>query len=525
MRYTLFAIAVFALACAPPLSLEQGGDTGQPQDASNPVDAGDGDVGELVDAGAVDTGLPEAGAPDIGSPEAGSIDTGTPEAGPIDIGRPEAGAIDIGTPEAGPVDIGTPEAGPVDIGTPEAGPPDAGPTYACDDLPAQCPDRNNWHPGLQEHHMVATDGCRFALTAPTDQEWTAGEALAARLARDMGGAVSLNTVLGDLNRTGRRSVTNQTAHRLRNHAFQGWIWNTGDNEVSYWYPQGMTGSSDAYASGLYNGRRLQLISWYHKTNDRPTKGARVSMAEITNNGVSYRHLLLVVPTLAGGQTSYKALHKSEVDTDALHAGGIVWYGNYLYVADTANGFRVFDMRKIARVSQTNDADRIGRSGGRSYAHNYRYIIPQVARYDTTEGSCDVNFSFAGLDRSSDPPTIISGEYKRDSIQGRIVSWFLDPATGRLDARQGLVFGQDAKVSAQTKMQGALTWQGNTYISSSSQWGNFGRLYRTRPGLESSISAWVYGCEDLYYERNTGIIWTAAEHPDFRDVVGIPLRVP
>ncbi|MDE0883418.1 MAG: hypothetical protein OSB21_12565, partial [Myxococcota bacterium] len=92
-------------------------------------------------------------------------------------------------------------------------------------------------------------------------------------------------------------------------------------------------------------------------------------------------------------------------------------------------------------------------------------------------------------------------------------------------RGGEVRGQQAKMAAQNRMQGAQRWQGNYYISSSSQWNQFGRLYRTRSGLESSISAWVYGAEDLYYERQTGIIWTTAEHPDFRDVVGIPLLVP
>ena len=81
------------------------------------------------------------------------------------------------------------------------------------------------------------------------------------------------------------------------------------------------------------------------------------------------------------------------------------------------------------------------------------------------------------------------------------------------------------MSAQTRVQGALSYEGNYYISSSSQFTRFGRLYRTRPGRESAISAWVYGCEDLYYERRTGLIWTAAEFEDFRDVIGIPLPLP
>ena len=82
------------------------------------------------------------------------------------------------------------------------------------------------------------------------------------------------------------------------------------------------------------------------------------------------------------------------------------------------------------------------------------------------------------------------------------------------------------MGAQTRMQGAQRWQNNYYISSSSQIEDkFGRLYRTRSGRESSISAWVYGAEDLYYERATGVIWTAAEHPGYRENVGIPLLVP
>ncbi|MGW0958255.1 hypothetical protein ACWD4K_04235 [Streptomyces gelaticus] len=42
--------------------------------------------------------------------------------------------------------------------------------------------------------------------------------------------------------------------------------------------------------------------------------------------------------------------------NGIHAGGMVWYGNYLYVADTANGMRVFDLRKIMDLNPDNNAD-------------------------------------------------------------------------------------------------------------------------------------------------------------------------
>lgn len=74
------------------------------------------------------------------------------------------------------------------------------------------------------------------------------------------------------------------------------------------------------------------------------------------------------------------------------------------------------------------------------------------------------------------------------------------------------------------MQGGLTYEGVYYISSSSQTASsWGRLYRTRPGLMSAITAWPYGAEDLYVERLERLIWTAAEHPGTRDTLGIPLQ--
>jgi hypothetical protein len=51
----------------------------------------------------------------------------------------------------------------------------------------------------------------------------------------------------------------------------------------------------------------------------------------------YRHVLLVEPYRdRAGNPSFRAV--------PVHAGGIAWYGHYLYVADTYAGFRVFDTR-------------------------------------------------------------------------------------------------------------------------------------------------------------------------------------
>ena len=87
----------------------------------------------------------------------------------------------------------------------------------------------------------------------------------------------------------------------------------------------------------------------------------------------------------------------------------------------------------------------------------------------------------------------------------------------------MVRGQSAAVSGENRMQGALRANGVTYISSSSQWGSKGRLYRNRVNDgESSRTAYPYGVEDLYFERDRNLIWTATEHPGQRELVGIPI---
>jgi hypothetical protein len=372
---------------------------------------------------------------------------------------------------------------------------------------------------VTEHQMQALDGCSFGLEGSGDID--GARAIFDEVAAVAGGYVPIATVLGDLNRSAVETITAGNANRLRNHDYLGFQWNAGDNATPDWYPQGITGGSDVQSDGRPEGKRLLLVSWYDHTGNTPAKGVRVSLADLSDTGdIRYRHLLLVIPERVGGAATFRALNYSS--GNPIHAGGIVWIGDLLYVAVTGSGFRVFDMTRIVKTTHTDDKTRIGRSGDRVDGHGYRYVIPQIAAYVTPGAACAVRFSFAGLDRSATPPVIVSGEYHSSDALGRLVSWPVDLASGWLAADDdGQVRGVAAVVGAQTRMQGGLSYQGNYYISSSSQIsGGYGRLYRTRPGLTSSISAWIYGAEDLYMERDTNRIWTAGEHPDNRDTVSI-----
>ena len=65
----------------------------------------------------------------------------------------------------------------------------------------------------------------------------------------------------------------------------------------------------------------------------------------------------------------------------IHAGGVSWYGDYLYVADTGHGMRVFDMRKILKTNTGGTADQIGRQTERRLLRAQLRLRPAADRHD------------------------------------------------------------------------------------------------------------------------------------------------
>jgi hypothetical protein len=116
----------------------------------------------------------------------------------------------------------------------------------------------------------------------------------------------------------------------------------------------------------------------------------------------------------------------------LHAGGILWYGNHLYVADTTRGIRVFDMRSIFDLAKSPNGDakdkkRIGRQNGVYYGFGYRYVMPQVDAWVNAAGpdndgkfACKgtgaPKFSYMSIDRSEVPDRYLSRSHGQHAGQ-------------------------------------------------------------------------------------------------------------
>ena len=147
-----------------------------------------------------------------------------------------------------------------------------------------------------------------------------------------------------------------------------YCWKSGDDKTSEWYLQSVTTTSDANATSAGAQARADR----HVTPRSPKKGVRLSFVDPARKRC--RNVLLVYPTGTMAKPNYRPIDS--------HAGGIAWYGNYLYVAETNRGVRVFDLRNIfdpgiSKNGTTRSRKRIGLRGKTYYGAGIRYVLPQL----------------------------------------------------------------------------------------------------------------------------------------------------
>ncbi|KAL1956382.1 hypothetical protein VTO42DRAFT_7365 [Malbranchea cinnamomea] len=283
-----------------------------------------------------------------------------------------------------------------------------------------------------------------------------------------------------------------------------------DAHTQKWYPQGITTSADAYGSGEYDGDVVTLVSWHSDKYDGGKRGARISFVNRNNAAsLAYRNALLIELTRdSNGTPNFKAIPK-------LHAGGIFWYGNLLYVVETRKGIRVFDLEHIYQV---NTGDGIGKVGNTYQAFGYKYVIPQVRSYSwvSKDGIKDFRFSFVALDRTSTPDSIIVGEYNTDA-PNRLVHFDIDYTNRLLKTNaNGIATATRAVSHTHTKIQGAVTINDKYFLTQSGgslitfSWSNGEKV---NSGVFPSVP------EDLSYQAGYGL-WSLMEMPGYRHVVAI-----
>lgn len=370
----------------------------------------------------------------------------------------------------------------------------------CASAKAVCPTAT----AIEGSGLTPLDRCAFPIAeAPSFGTYPALVAALEKIAQK----ATVGTVLGDLNRTGTTVAAAQVPGKPAG-VDVAFGWNAEDDASTTWIPQGITGSADASDTGLAAGRRVVVVSFYHDD-----KGVRVAFVDVTDPGPpKYRHVLLVEPKGPATSPTFAPVK--------IHAGGIVWFGDLLYVVDTGRGLRVFDLSHLMQVA--TDEDVIGCSATVCRGGLYKYVLPQIGAY-TDASTCDPIFSFVSLDRSTVPPSLLTGEYCSASacagpLAGRVFRW---PLTGGARLAGGTSWPSEVLLMGHKQVQGAASRAGRYFFSSSAPAGGGGALYRVK-GKNSATSTWIDTPEDLMVDETHALLWSLSEAPGERAVIGANL---
>ena len=336
----------------------------------------------------------------------------------------------------------------------------------------------------------------------------------AALAAVLGEPAGLDGLLGDLKYRARRS---RLPARLLGRAVRdAYTWNSYDQVDHLWYPQGISTSADASDTEDINGRKVLVTTWYSSGKDGVKRGSRVSFLDLET--LKYRHVLLVIPVFdKEGNLQLRPMN--------IHAGGIVWAGPYLHIAATKRGFVTARVDDIMRVPGDDDhPDEFGYDGQRVSSYGHRYVLPVRFTYKafTDDGHEQLRYSFVSLDRRSDPPALIAGEYNIGKAPNRLARYPLDPATWQLQTGDdGFSRPLEIDEGGVVQMQGAALAAGRYHVTVSHGPWMPGSIYAGPSGdLKPKRFALPMGPEDLTYWPSTDRLWSLTEHPRRRWIVSM-----
>jgi hypothetical protein len=325
--------------------------------------------------------------------------------------------------------------------------------------------------------------------------------LVEQLAGSLGGRVGIDAVLADLD---RQAVVGDVPSTVASYGFR---WDDDDVADAQWWPQGITTSADASDTDDIRGRKVVVVAWYAKRLKGFTQGVRLSFVDITEESAPrYRHVLLVQPR------RHWLTRKVSMRPVAVHAGGIVWYGPSMLVADTRGGIRTFEVDDICRVA--------GQDGWRGY----RYVLPQRTSYRAVNdrGFLPFKFSFVSLDRTSGEHQLIAGEYGRQGTRPRLVRFSFDVEDASLKLDGGVCRPLEIVEDQLAHMQGATIVEDTYYISTSRGSQTPGSLWVRRRGevAREARGVLAIGPEDLTFWPQRDQLWNCSEYPGKRYVYAL-----
>jgi hypothetical protein len=300
---------------------------------------------------------------------------------------------------------------------------------------------------------------------------------------------------------------------------KGFKWNSGDEETTDWRPQGITGFT-------WGTKNYLLVTWYAVGPDdiagveNKYKGVRIALVDITNmSNITYRLALLVQnkanatnPALYDTPTTTFTQRDSFIPV-TMHAGGVAYYNQKIYIADTGLGLRVFDLNNFIAAEPDPGKVTIGKeSNGDLKAFDYGYILPQSGYYKMTNAK---PFSFVSLGEGTTPADkrLWTGQYQTSGTVAQLFGYPIS-ASGVVTGPPTVIDPKDDTGLAVLNMQGAYRAGNKTIMTktgNSSYEGSTARLVKYTDGAASGTRyRWPHGAEDLYLD-SSGLLWNLTEY--------------
>ena len=253
-------------------------------------------------------------------------------------------------------------------------------------------------------------------------------------------------------------------------------WPRREQNDRLWWPQGID---------VQNG--TAVVSW-HRTVDGADTAARLTFVALGRRP-RFWHVLLV---------------EADLRPIAIHAGGIAWDSDRLYVADTFGGLRHFDVRDILRVPRAGLLARLLR--------RHDHLLPQTGGYPSqpVEGERAMRYSFVSLEHGGAAPHLVAGEYRNGTADARLLRVELGGSGPELHG------GLD-------RMQGACVVDSIWYVTTSNGPRRNGDLWMGQPAaLVQRAGVLPPGPEDLAHEPGARRLWSLSEHPGARWIYSIEI---
>lgn len=310
--------------------------------------------------------------------------------------------------------------------------------------------------------------------------------------------VGLDGVLDRLDRTGTwTDVPGDAAER-------GFRWDDRDVDTRWWFPQGITAHldpDDAACDGPWSGRPVLLTSWYgHGGLGYLLLGSRISVVDLgLSASPRYAHVRLVEERRLAGVPGLRRV--------PVHAGGLAWYRDHLFVAASGGGLRIFRPADVQRLRS------------RMRGRGARHVLPQVGAYEAQadSGLRGMVYSFLSLEHGDETDHLVAGEYgRKGSGRHRLLRFALDRSTGLLRTDADGIARPVELGEGVPRMQGATIVDGTWFITASAGEGNHGDLWVGRPGaLVKHRGVLPTGPEDVTAWPGTDRLWSLTEWPGRR----------